>query len=172
MIHERIAPIRAVILDVDGVLTDGSITIDPTGRQTQRFNVRDGAAIKWMARSGFIVAFLSGRSSDAVSARARELGVRHIVQGATDKLAAYEALKEELGVSDQEVCYMGDDLHDLPVLRRAGFAATVADAVEEVREAVHYVTETAGGRGAVRELAEIILKSRDLYDELTERYRT
>jgi len=171
MIDERIAPVRAVILDVDGVLTDGSIYIDSAGRQTQRFNVRDGTAIKWLLRAGLTVAFLTGRSSEAVPARARELGIQHVVQGATDKLAAYGTLKEQLGVSDREVCYMGDDLHDMPVLRRAGFAATVADAVEDIRDIAHYVTRRPGGRGAVRELAEIILKSRHLYDDVTKRYR-
>ena len=171
MIDDRMAAIRAVILDVDGVLTDGSIYMDGQGRQSQRFNVRDGAAIKWLIRAGFTVAFLSGRSSEAVLARARELGVQHVVQGATDKLAAYQALREELGVGDPEVCYVGDDLHDLPILRRVGFPVTVADAVEEVLEVAHYVTRKPGGGGAVRELAEIILKARCLYDDLTKRYR-
>ena len=167
----RIAGIKAVILDVDGVLTDGSIYVDAEGKETKRFNVRDGAAIKWLRRSNFMVAFLSGRTSAAVEARARQLGVEHVVQGATEKSPAYEALREKLGVSDEEVCYAGDDLHDLPVMRRVGFAVAPADGTGETRAAAHYVTQARGGEGAVRELAEVILKSRGFWETLTARYR-
>ncbi|MFH0965608.1 MAG: HAD-IIIA family hydrolase [Planctomycetota bacterium] len=171
MNDERIARIKAVILDVDGVLTDGAIYVNGQGDETKRFNVRDGAAIKWLQRCGLAVAFLSGRTSTAVEARARQVGVEHVVQGATEKLPAYETLRDARGVKDEEVCYAGDDLHDLPVLRRAGFAAATADATGEARSAAHYVTQARGGEGAVRELAEVILKSQGSWETLTERYR-
>jgi len=166
MTQDRIDTLKAIIIDVDGVLTDSSVFIDGGGEEIKRFHVRDGGAITWLLQSGFKVAWLSGRSSAATAARAEALGVQHLVQGRDDKLNVYHTLKQTLGVSDEEVCYMGDDLHDLAVMARVGFAVTVPDAPSEVKKIAHHVTDTPGGHGAVRELAELILKHRNLWKDI------
>ena len=170
MIQARIEPLKAIILDVDGVLTDGRVRIDPTGREIKVFHTRDGIAHKWLMEQGFHLAWLSGRSSVANESRAAALGVRHLLQGMSEKLTPYGDLKKSLGVTDEEVCFMGDDLLDLPVMTRAGFAVTVADAPAEVRDVAHHVTSTPGGGGAVRELAELVLKSRGLWQDVMKTY--
>ncbi len=162
--------VRAVICDVDGVLTDGGIVLCDDGTEAKRFHVWDGTGIKYLLRSGIEVAFLTGRESAVVVRRARELGVRHIRQGAKDKLPAYEELLAAMGVGDAEVCYVGDDLPDIPVMRRAGFAVAVGSAREEVRAVADHVTSAPGGQGAVRELAELILKAQDKWAALVARY--
>jgi 3-deoxy-D-manno-octulosonate 8-phosphate phosphatase (KDO 8-P phosphatase) len=162
--------IRAVILDVDGVLTDGRIFLRDDGSETKCFHAWDGAGIKYLLRSGIQVAFLSGRESEAVRHRARELGVAHVRQGAKDKLPAYESLLADLGLSDAEVCYVGDDLPDIPVMRRVGLSVAVADAREEVRALAHYVTHASGGQGAVREVAERLLKAAGKWAAILARY--
>jgi YrbI family 3-deoxy-D-manno-octulosonate 8-phosphate phosphatase len=162
--------IRAVITDVDGVLTDGRITLASNGVEIKRFHVWDGTGIKYLLRSGIAVAFLTGRESDVVARRAEELGVEHVRQGAKSKLPAYESLLADLGVSDEAVCYVGDDLPDLPVLRRAGVGAAVADARPEVLDAADHVTQAGGGQGALRELAEAILKAQDRWAAIMSRY--
>ena len=165
--------VKAVILDVDGVLTDGSVVIDSDGREIKRFHVRDGGAIRWLAKAGIHVAWLSGRQSGATAARAAALGVERVIQGTGhgDKLAAYGQLTQTLGVGDHEVCYMGDDLHDLAVMQRVGFAAAPADAVDEIKDVAHLVTRAPGGRGAVRELTEHLLKAQNRWDELLDGFR-
>lgn len=170
MTQDRIAPLKAIILDVDGVLTDGRVHIDPTGREIKVFHTRDGIAHKWLIEQGFHLAWLSGRSSVANERRAAALGVRHLVQGTSEKLTPYEDLKRSFGVTDEEVCFMGDDLLDLPVMTRAGFAVTVPDAPDEIRAVAHHVTSAPGGRGAVRELAELVLKSRELWQNVMKAY--
>jgi 3-deoxy-D-manno-octulosonate 8-phosphate phosphatase (KDO 8-P phosphatase) len=162
--------IRAVILDVDGVLTDGSIYVGDDGAELKRFHSWDGAGIKYLLRSGVQVALLSGRRCEAVEHRARQLGITHVRQDAKDKLPAYEELLEELGLTDEVVCYVGDDLADIPVLRRAGLAVAVADARPEVRAIADEVTEAPGGHGAVRELAERLLKSQGKWEAILSRY--
>lgn len=162
--------LRLVVLDVDGVLTDGRIIYDSEGRESKQFHVRDGSAIKWLIRSGLQVAWLSGRTSSVVEARARELGVQEVLQGAKRKLPAFRRLLRRLGVSPREVCYVGDDLPDIPVLRRVGVACTVADAPEEVKAVCRVVTRAPGGGGAVREIAERILRAQGAWGELLGRY--
>jgi len=162
--------IRAVITDVDGVLTDGRITLASDGLEIKRFHVWDGSGIKYLLRSGIAVAFLTGRTSDVVAARAAELGVEHVRQGAKSKLPAYESLLTDLGLTDEAVCYVGDDLPDLPVLRRAGMGVAVADARPELLEAADHVTRAAGGEGALRELAEAILKAQNKWAAILSRY--
>jgi YrbI family 3-deoxy-D-manno-octulosonate 8-phosphate phosphatase len=162
--------VLALICDVDGVLTDGRVVLGSGGLELKSFHVADGTGIKYLLRSGIGVGFLTGRESDAVARRAEELGVAHVRQGAKDKLPAYESLAAALGVPDEGVCYVGDDLPDLPVLRRVGCPVAVADAREEVRAVAHYVTEAPGGHGAVRELAEHILKARDRWAAILSRY--
>lgn len=162
--------IRALICDVDGVLTDGSILLAEDGTEIKRFNSQDGAGIALFVRSGYQMAFLTGRVSGAAATRARELGVQHIRQGAGDKIPPYEDLRAAMGLSDAEICYIGDDLPDVPVMRRVGLAVAVADARPEVRAAAALVTQAPGGRGAVREVIELILKAQGKWADIVSRY--
>ncbi|HSR69804.1 MAG TPA: HAD hydrolase family protein [Acidobacteriota bacterium] len=149
--------IKLLVLDVDGVLTDGRIGLTPQGQEIKFFSTKDGYGIGMAINAGIEVAFLTGRQSRAVSRRAEELGVRHVIQGARDKLALFQGLLRDLGLRARQAAAMGDDVPDLPVLRRAGFSAAPADAVEEVRSQVDWVSPSPGGYGAVRELVEHIL---------------
>jgi 3-deoxy-D-manno-octulosonate 8-phosphate phosphatase (KDO 8-P phosphatase) len=156
---------RLLLLDVDGVLTDGTIGMNADGTEAKRFHIRDGAAIVWAQRAGLPIGILSARTAEATAQRAAQLGITLVVQGAADKLAGYERILAARQLTDADVAYMGDDLQDLPVLRRVGFAAAPADAPREVRERVHWVSTAAGGQGAVRELIEHILRSQGLWDK-------
>lgn len=159
-IHERAAQIKLLIFDVDGVLTDGSLTYSGEGEHLKTFSVRDGLGIRLLLEAGIQVAVISGRSNAAVSARCTELGIRTelIVLGSKDKVADLERIEELLDVVDREVAAMGDDLPDLPMLERAVFTACPADAAPEVIAACDLVCGTNGGYGAVREFVELILK--------------
>jgi len=168
---DKIGKVKVLILDVDGVLTDGRIVISDDGQETKCFNVRDGHGLKMIRRAGVEVMFLTGRKSRVVEHRARELGVERLYQGALDKLAVLQEILNSTGLSRGQVAYMGDDIVDLPVLRRAGFSVTVSDAHEDVLKAVDLVTKNPGGRGAVREVCEIILKVQGKWEGLMERYR-
>ncbi len=170
-LEERIRKIQVVVFDVDGVLTDGSIIYDDEGRELKVFNVKDGHGIKLLKRCGIECAIMTSRRSRVVDRRAEELGIEMVIQGAKDKLAAYREFLDATGYSDEEIAYVGDDLVDLPVMRRVGLAISVCDAVEEAREVAHYVTENRGGRGAAREVAELIIKTKGLWDKVMERYR-
>lgn len=163
-------PIELLVLDVDGVLTDGVIAVDDNGVETKHFHVRDGQAISLWRQAGKAAAILSGRKAQAVDRRAAELGIAPVIQGAGRKDLAFATLIEGLGLSPFQVCFMGDDLPDLPVLRSVGLAACPSDAIPEVRASVHYVAETPGGRGAVREVVERILKAQGLWPGLVEPY--
>lgn len=167
---ERLKKIRLLLLDVDGVMTDGRIIFDNHGVETKAFDVKDGHGLKLLQRAGLKVGIITGRESEVVRFRARELGIDILHQGAKSKLEPYLEAVGELGLRDEEVAYVGDDLVDLPILRRVGFAATVADAVEEVKPLVHYVTARCGGRGAVREVCDLILKKTGRWPEVTDRY--
>ncbi|MDD4880211.1 MAG: HAD-IIIA family hydrolase [Gallionellaceae bacterium] len=155
----RARAVRLVIFDVDGVLTDGGLYYGDDGQEYKAFNSRDGHGIKMLRDAGVESAILTGRSSQVVLHRARNLGITRIVQGAHDKLASYEALLAETGLSPQETACMGDDLVDLPVLRRCGLACTVPDAPAEVLARSHYVTRAGAGRGAAREVCELIMRA-------------
>ncbi len=167
---ERARRVRLLILDVDGVMTDGGITIDADGIETKTFDVRDGHGIKLLQRAGIEVAIISGRRSRVVEHRAAELGISLVYQGALDKRVALEAIMAFRGITPEEVAYLGDDVVDLPVLRRVGLAMAVADGVQELAPYMHYTTRTAGGRGAVREVAELILKAQGRWDDALRRY--
>jgi 3-deoxy-D-manno-octulosonate 8-phosphate phosphatase (KDO 8-P phosphatase) len=151
--------IKLLVFDVDGVLTDGTIVVHGDGSESKSFNIKDGAAIVWAQRAGLSIALLSARSADATAVRAAQLGIPTIVQGSANKIAGFEQILTGAGLTDEQVGYMGDDLQDLPVLRRAGFSAAPADASPEVRAAVHWVSASGGGRGAVRECIEHVLRS-------------
>jgi len=161
-----VSPISLLILDVDGVLTDGSLPFDREGNAVKSFFVRDGSAIKMWRDAGGKVALLSGRDSPAVAARARDLGIEAVVQGAPEKLAAYESLCRRFGVTDTAVCYAGDDLPDLPPMQRCGLPIAVADAAPAVKRIAAYVTNRAGGRGAVAEIVERLLRMAGRWDEM------
>lgn len=158
--EQRAARIRLVVLDVDGVLTDGRLYYGPQGEAIKVFDVRDGHGIKMLLAEGIDVAILSARESSIVAQRARELGIRRVLQGRGDKVAAFSQLLSDAGVAAAEAAFVGDDLPDLPVLRCAGFAATVDDACEEVKTVAHWVAPQPGGRAAVRACAEFILRAK------------
>jgi 3-deoxy-D-manno-octulosonate 8-phosphate phosphatase (KDO 8-P phosphatase) len=155
---QRCGPIELLLLDVDGVLTDGGIIYGDDGREWKVFHVRDGSGLKIWHLAGKRSAVISGRNSHVVEVRAAELGVSLVLQGAGDKRPAYQQVLAEMDVRSEQVCFIGDDVPDLPILRNCGLAVAVADACAEVRLAAHYVTCAAGGRGAVREMVELILR--------------
>ncbi len=167
---QRIKPVKLLIMDVDGVMTDGSVIYNDKGEETKIFNVRDGHGIKMLQRAGIKAALITARLSECVKHRARNLGIELVYQGAVDKAKAFEDLLEKEGLKPEETAYMGDDVVDIPVLKRAGLAIGVSDAVDEVRELVHYITIKPGGKGAVREVVELILKAQGKWDEAVRRY--
>ncbi len=152
--------IKLLLLDVDGVLTDGRIILDNIGNELKAFHVRDGHGIKLAQRAGIVIGIITGRRSEVVSIRARELGIQEVHQGAVEKIAVYESLLKKYGLQDDEVAYVGDDVVDLDIFNRAGFAVAVADADSSVKSHVDMITKAEGGRGAVREFINLILKSR------------
>ena len=168
--HKKAAGIKLLLLDVDGVLTNGQIIYDGAGNELKMFDVRDGHGIKLLQRAGIRVGIITGRSSEVVARRAAELGIEILYQGALRKIEPYEEILRQTGLKDEQVAYVGDDLVDLPILSRVGFAATVADADPEVRKRVPYVAALPGGRGAVREICELLIKAAGCWDELTARY--
>lgn len=166
----RAARIRLMVLDVDGVLTDGRLYFGPQGEALKAFDVRDGHGIKLLMAGGIEVAILTARRSDIVTARMRELGVARVLQGQPDKRAALAALLAELGLAAEQCGYMGDDLPDLGALQLAGFAAAPADAAPEVLAAAHWVAPREGGRAAVRATAEFVLRAQNRWGELVARH--
>jgi 3-deoxy-D-manno-octulosonate 8-phosphate phosphatase (KDO 8-P phosphatase) len=170
-LNESVQGIELLVLDVDGVLTDGSITLAPDGAELKTFHVRDGSAIAMWRRLGRQVAIVSGRSSPAVSLRAAELDIDLVHLGVADKRAALDLILRATGSRADQTCAVGDDLPDLPVLTAVGLPVAVADACLEVREAARYVTLAAGGRGAVREVVEWILRTQGRWNDVLDRYR-
>lgn len=168
--EERLKRLKLLLFDVDGILTDGRIVFDNNGVETKAFDVKDGHGMKLLQRAGVRLGIITGRQSEVTLVRARELGIDLVRQGAKDKLVPYLEILDELNLKDEEVGYMGDDLVDLPILRRVGFAATVADAVEEIKPLVHYVATRPGGRGAVREVCDLILKGSGRWPAATAHY--
>ncbi len=154
----KVKKIKLLLLDVDGVLTDGGIILDNQGNELKAFHVRDGHGIKMAQQAGIIVGIITGRKSEVVNIRARELGIQEVHQGTHDKISVYDSVIAKYGLRDNEVAYMGDDVVDLDIFKRAGMAVTVADADPAVRPFVDMTTKAAGGRGAVREFINIILK--------------
>ena len=170
-VRERARKIRLLMLDVDGVMTDGRIIFDDQGRETKVFDVRDGHGIKMLQRAGIEVAIVTGRESAVVDRRAAELGIRWVRQKAFDKGVVYREIAHGLEIEDEEVCFVGDDVVDIPVLRRVGLPIAVADAHEDSKRCAAYVTLCPGGRGAVREVCELILQAQEKWDEVMGRYR-
>lgn len=170
-IEARAARIRLLVFDVDGVLTDGVVTMHADGTESKGFHIRDGAAIVWAQRLGIPVALLSARASGATSQRAAQLAIRTVVQGGGNKLQGYEQIVRDAGLPDEQVAFMGDDLLDLPVLSRVGLAAAPADAASDVIESVHWVSTRPGGRGAVREFIEMVLRAQGRWADVLREYR-
>jgi 3-deoxy-D-manno-octulosonate 8-phosphate phosphatase (KDO 8-P phosphatase) len=169
-IERRASRIKLLLMDCDGVLTDGRLWLTDDGDEQKSFNTHDGLGLSLLHRAGVKSGIITGRSSRAVARRAQELGIEFVCQGSPDKSAAFEQLLKEAGVDENEVAFVGDDLPDIPVMNRAELAVAVADAVEETRAAAHYVTRARGGRGAIREVIEIILKSQGRWHDLVEDY--
>jgi 3-deoxy-D-manno-octulosonate 8-phosphate phosphatase (KDO 8-P phosphatase) len=165
MADPAVKPIQLLALDVDGVLTDGGILLNDHGLEAKRFHVRDGTGLKIWTALGYEIAVITGRSGMAVEHRARELGIRHVVQRVRDKGAALRGMLDDLGLDASQVAAIGDDLPDLPLMRHAGYPMAVADAVAEVRGYAAFVTVRPGGLGAVRECVEHLLKAKDRWDE-------
>jgi len=160
----RASALKLIIFDVDGILTDGSLYLADDGQEYKAFFSLDGHGMKMLKRSGVELAIITARNSQLMVHRSRNLGITHLYQGAEDKLEAYQHLLAELGVAPEHIAYMGDDVVDLPVMRRCGLAITVPAAPELVKQHSHYVTALPGGRGAVREVCELIMRAQDTYD--------
>jgi 3-deoxy-D-manno-octulosonate 8-phosphate phosphatase (KDO 8-P phosphatase) len=156
---ERARSVRLAIFDVDGVMTDGTLYIGASGEALKAFNILDGHGVKMLQAGGVAAAILSGRSSEAVAHRARELGIAHVLQGIPDKVAAFERLAAQERMAPSECAFVGDDLPDVEVMKRCGLAVAVANAVDAVKACAHYVTRASGGRGAVREFCELVLRA-------------
>ncbi len=163
-------PIELVVSDVDGVMTDGGIIFDNQGIEIKRFHIRDGLGVKLWQRTGRKFALLTARNSHIVQVRAAEIGIDVVRQGFEEKLPAALEMFEQLDVTPEQVCYIGDDLTDLPVIQSVGLGVAVADAAEELHAHADYVTKLGGGQGAVRELLEMILKAQGRWDDLIEKY--
>ena len=169
-IERRASRIKLLLMDCDGVLTDGRLWLTDDSDEQKSFNTHDGLGLTLLHRAGLKSGIITGRDSRAVARRAQELGVEFVCQGNPDKTAAFEQVLQQAGVDENEVAFVGDDLPDIPLMNRAELAVAVADAVEETRGAAHYVTLAKGGRGAVREVIEIILKSQGRWHDLVEDY--
>lgn len=168
--HTLAQAIALLILDVDGVLTDGSLFLMEDGREYKIFNARDGHGMVMLMQTGLDIGIISGRRSEAVRIRMEALGIRHLFQGCHDKLPVYQALRDQLGLADQRIAYVGDDLMDLPVMRRVGLAIAVQDAHPLVRQQAHWQTPSPGGRGAVREVCELIMEAQGTLARLLQNY--
>jgi len=163
---EKAKSIKLVILDVDGVMTDGHIIIDDNGVESRNFDIKDGLGIVALQMTGVDVAIITSKKSVAVKHRAEELKIKRFYEGIRKKTEPYETMLKEMAITDDQVCYVGDDLVDLSMMKRVGFPVAVADAVKEVRDAAEYVTQARGGRGAVREVAELILKAQGKWETI------
>ena len=158
-ISKRLSNIKMLLLDVDGILTDCRIFLDSNGEWRRMFSIRDGYGIKMLLDLGYKVGIITASKSKDIGERAKALGLTYFFEGSLDKVPSFEAAMKDAGLSPHEVAYMGDDLFDMPLLKRAGFAATVHDAMEDVQEVVHYIAKRPAGNGAVREVCDLIRKN-------------
>jgi len=169
-VRKRVEAVKLLVLDVDGVMTDGRLYYHDDGTESKAFDVRDGHGIKMLKQAGIETALISGRSSPLVEKRAADLGIKDVVQGVRDKVPVLEKLLSEKKVKIEETAYVGDDVVDLPVMNRVRFAVAVANASEYLFDIAHYVTLARGGRGAVREVAELILGVQNKWDKVAQVY--
>ena len=169
-VQAKASAVRLLLFDVDGVLTDGAVLMHADGSESKSFHIRDGAALVWAQRAGLSVGFLSARTSGATAQRAAQLGIRIVSQGVAHKADAYEAICRQAALEDSAVAFMGDDLLDLPVLSRVGLSAAPADAAPEVLASVDWVSSSGGGRGAARELIELVLRAQGRWNDVVQQY--
>lgn len=169
-ILDKAKKIRLIIFDVDGVLTDGSLFLGDDGQEYKAFNSRDGHGMKMLQHTGVEIGIITGRSSKVVSLRMQSLGVRHVFQGQLEKLPAYEKLKQDLGLEDGEIGYVGDDVVDLPIMRRVGLAIAVQDAHRLVKQHAHWQTPSEGGRGAARDVCELVMEAQENLESALQGY--
>ncbi len=169
-LREKLQHIKILIMDVDGVMTDGRIIINDDGRETKNFDVRDGHGIKLVQRYGIEVALLTGRQSEVVKHRANELGITEVHQKIFNKKEVFVEILQKNNLNANQAAFIGDDIIDIPVLKEAGFSATVADAIDIVKKTVDYVTKNKGGRGAVREVCEMLLQAQGRWPEIAAKY--
>ena len=167
---EKAAGIRLVVFDVDGVLTDGSLYLGDDGQEYKAFNSKDGLGMKLLQSSGVEIAIITARTSQVVALRMQSLGIDHLYQGRRDKLPAFEELLKRLQLQPQQVAYVGDDLLDLPIMGRVGLAFTVQDANHEVVKRAHWQTQAPGGRGAAREVCELLMRAQGTYQTMLQRF--
>lgn len=168
--REKARDVKVLILDVDGVLTDGGIILDGNDNEYKKFNVRDGHGLKLLEKAGIEIAIVTGRYSKVVEKRAAELGIKEVYQRCLDKTVAYEHILEKFGLTDKEAAYIGDDIVDIPVMKRVALPIAVSDADSEAKKHALLHTKTAGGKGAVREAVEFILKAKGLWDDIIRSY--
>jgi len=169
-IERRASRIKLLLMDCDGVLTDGRLWLTEEGDDQKSFNTRDGLGLSLLHREGLRSGIISGRNSRAVTRRAQELGIEFVRQGDPDKIEAFQQILQQAGVDENEVAFIGDDLNDIPIMQRAELAVAVADAAVETLSVAHYVTQARGGQGAVREVIELILKSQGRWSDLIDNY--
>ena len=167
---ERARRVKLLVVDIDGVMTDGRIVYSIYGDELKFFDVTDGFGISLLNKVGIKTAIITAKKSRIVKMRARDLKIAKAYQGFIDKLIPFDKLLEDFKISTEDICFIGDDLPDMPVLRRVGFAVSVPNALDEVKAIAHYITSKAGGRGAVREVCDILLKAQDKWDEATAKY--
>ena len=170
VLNEKIKTISLLVLDVDGVMTDGKIIIDDAGREIKNFDVKDGHGLKILMRYGIDIVLLTGRRSSAVEHRARDLGVGEVHQGILNKLEIFEDIIQKRSLHYENIAFIGDDIVDIPLLKKVGFAVAVADASEDVKKCVDYITKKRGGNGAVREVCELILWAQGKWIDVAKRY--
>jgi 3-deoxy-D-manno-octulosonate 8-phosphate phosphatase (KDO 8-P phosphatase) len=170
MLAKRIQEIKLIAFDVDGILTDGGLYLTDSGEEFKRFNSLDGHGLKMLKASGVETAIITGRTSRCVELRAKNLGITHLFQGVEDKWGAMQKLLAELNLDPSAAAFMGDDVVDLPVMRRVGFSITVPNSPQVVRDHAHYLTQREGGHGAVRETCELIMSAQGTLDAQLEKY--
>lgn len=169
-IQNKASQVKLVIFDVDGVLTDGSLFLGDDGQEYKAFHSKDGHGMVMLQQSGIMIGIITGRTSEVVRKRMESLGIKHVFQGQKDKLPAYQQLKQELGLADEEIAYVGDDVVDLPVMTKVGLSIAVQDAHNTTKEHAHWITPSAGGRGAAREVCEMLMQAQDKLQPALEHY--
>lgn len=167
---EKALKIKYILLDVDGTMTDGSIIIDNNGLESKKFNVKDGFAIANAIKNGIEIGIVTGRQSNVVEYRARELGIREIWQGIKDKSKIFEYIKEKYKLTQEEIAYMGDDINDYPIISKVGFKGTTNDGAKEIKSIADFISISNGGDGAVREFVEAILEAKGIWKKILENY--
>ncbi|MCX7698259.1 MAG: HAD hydrolase family protein [Candidatus Goldbacteria bacterium] len=167
---KKLKKIKLVIFDVDGVLTDGKIVIGSDKTEYKNFNVRDGTGVTLGHYAGLIFAIISGRYSEVITIRAKELGIKYVYQNVIEKIKAYEHLKKRIGLKDEEICFLGDEVIDIPIMEKCGFSAAPSDCIKEIKPYADYICKNKGGEGCAREVIDLIIKARGLWKKTLSLY--